>query len=584
MRPASKEFREERIEPPALKDTGAGATVLYRGRWLYSRKSPAKTAEALAANAAILPGTLVLAFSPALGYGLKTLIERLPADCFVLAVECDRALFEFSARFVKDAVGGAAQLAGERPFAFFFAETPESLARFIDEELFARFKPFRRYLRLDLSAGTALSSAFYANAESLVSDLISSFWKNRATLISFGRKYAENVFRNLGEIAAGNACGLSLAGGAQKPIVVAGAGPSLDAALGFIKRNRGSIFLVAVDAALSALRAHGLDADLAVTVEAQAWIGAAFCGNVPGKNLSAPLLADLASRPKERGRQKRAAFFLTRYAKSRFLERLSSAKIASFEAPPLGSVGLYALYAARLLRGGCGAPVLFAGLEFSWEAGGFSHAKGSSQVLALHSSSTRLSAIETKRIEANSNAIALPPQQGGTPRRTNDAMMRYAALCGTYFSQGGFYRLGEEGLPLDFPSLSIEDAERTLINFEGKSAARPKESDSRPPRFAPAENAGEAARKAALLFLKDEEARLLELRALLAQGSGASDGEARLGELLREADYLCLHFPDYASEKSLDAPRQDFLNRARVEADFFIKTVRAALRQAGTKR
>ena len=165
---------------------------------------------------------------------------------------------------------------------------------------------------------------------------------------------------------------------------------------------------------------------------------------------------------------------------------------------------------------------------------------------------------------------------------TNDAMLRYAALCGAYFANGGFYRLGDEGLPANFPSLSIEMAESALINFEGKRVARPKESGSRPPRFAPAESADEAARKAALLFLKDEEARLIELKAILASGEGADavNNPASLVELLRQADCLYLHFPDYANERSLDEPRQDFLIRARIELDFFLKTIRAALGQA----
>ncbi len=588
MRPPSENARAEKADTPVLKDTGEGFSVFYRGRFLYSRKFPAKIAEEAASRAQILPGTLVLAFSPLLGYGLPQLLEKLPEDSFILAVESDQALFNFSAPFIEKAIGQKLP-AGERPFSFFFAETPETIVRFIDGELAAIAKPFRRYLRIDLSAGAALDSAFYGLAEILVSEYISSFWKNRATLIRLGRKYAENIFKNLGEITAGNAQGFSLAHDAHKPIVVAGAGPSLDNAIGFIKRNRSRIFLIAVDAALSALSAAGITADLAVTVEAQVWIDRAFCGCSFDKNSSPPLLADFTSRPKERGSQKPCAFFLTRYAKSRFLDRLSKAGLAVFEAPPLGSVGLSALYIARLLREDCGGalpcgglpPVFFTGLEFSW-GNGFSHAKGTAQVLELHSTSFRLAPVETKRAEGNATSKAVLQEQSAAPRRTNDAMLRYATVCEAYFSQGGFYRLGNEGLPLDFPSLSLDSAEKEIADFSEKSAAFSKEAAESPCAFAFAENAREERQKTALKFLKDEEKRLIELKALLVSGgtTGGGNNAARLEELIREADCLYLHFPDYASEKSIDTTRQDFLNRVRAELDFFLKTIQTALRQA----
>ncbi len=564
----------EKSDAPVLKDTGAGFSVFYHGRFLYSRKFPAKIPEEAAAGLEILPGTLVLAFSPLLGYGLQTLVNKLPKDSLVLAVECDETLFNFSAPFVEKAVSPA----DKKPFKFFFAKTPEVLIRFIDEELFANFKPFRRYLRIDLSASASLDAQFYRSAEALVADYISSFWKNRATLIHLGRKYAENIFKNLGEIAAGNALGFSFENAELKPIIVVGAGPSLDSAIGFIKRNRDRVFLIAVDAALLPLRAAGITADLAVTVEAQAWIDRAFCGCAPGKGFSPYLLADITSRPQERGSGRRCSFFLTLYAKSRFLSRLSRSGITSFEAQALGSVGLSALYVAGLLRGhnsharGRLPHIFFTGLDFSWGSG-FSHAKGAAQVLELLSSSCRISPVETKRAENSAGSkIILQRQAGRAPIRTSEAMLRYAAICQAYFSHASFYRLGTQGLPVDFPSISIDAAETEIASFS-KSSAASAEIDF---------ECSSKLQEAALSFLKNEERRLLELKALLSSGGElCSDRGTRLEELLREADFLYLHFPDFTSERGTDVLRQDFLNRARVELDFFLKTLQVALRQAG---
>ena len=44
----------------------------------------------------ILPNTLVICFSPLLGYGLAELFNKLPESCHVLCIEYDSQLFDFS--------------------------------------------------------------------------------------------------------------------------------------------------------------------------------------------------------------------------------------------------------------------------------------------------------------------------------------------------------------------------------------------------------------------------------------------------------------------------------------------------------
>ena len=303
----------DKISPPVLADTGNGFSVFYRNRFLYSRRFPAKHPEETAAAADILPGTLVLLFSPLLGYGVRTLLQHVPDGVFVLAVEHDAALFQLS----RDFFSRTGLDAGENKcFRLIFAPEPETVTHFLDEGL-SGHPPFRRCIRLDLSGGAALYAGFYRQAEFLAAEYVSVFWKNRATLIRLGRKYAENIFKNCGELAAGIPDAILLqAGAVRKPLVVAGAGPSLGMATGFLRENRKGLFLLAVEAAVPALQAAGIRPDLIITVEAQIWINRAFCGNYPDCRFPAdiPVLADFTSRPQKRGKKKHTSFNMFRFS------------------------------------------------------------------------------------------------------------------------------------------------------------------------------------------------------------------------------------------------------------------------------
>ena len=60
---------------PSPVDTGRGLSVVYRGRYLYSRHDPAKAALE-AAQALLIPDeTLVLCASTILCYGLDIILE-----------------------------------------------------------------------------------------------------------------------------------------------------------------------------------------------------------------------------------------------------------------------------------------------------------------------------------------------------------------------------------------------------------------------------------------------------------------------------------------------------------------------------
>lgn len=245
---------------PSPVDTGRGLSVLYRGRYLYSRYDPAKAALE-AASALVIPAeTLVLCPSPLLCYGIDSILEKLPQTSHVLALECDEELMAFSAARIPDWLKGHA--------GFSFIRT-SSIARVLETVDTLNGGPFRRCIRIDLSGGAALYGDFYRSALCAIDEYISRWWRNHVTLMKLGRNYARNFFINCSMMPRSCAIPSSRV---PLPILVAGAGPSLDVSLDFIKRNRGRLHLLAVDTALPTLRDSRIEPDAVIVVESQFWI------------------------------------------------------------------------------------------------------------------------------------------------------------------------------------------------------------------------------------------------------------------------------------------------------------------------
>ena len=83
-------------EKPCLVSTERGFSLSYQGRFLYSKYAPDRAILGTIQNLNILPGTLIIAFSPALWLGINALLEKLPENSFVLGVEFDKELHDFA--------------------------------------------------------------------------------------------------------------------------------------------------------------------------------------------------------------------------------------------------------------------------------------------------------------------------------------------------------------------------------------------------------------------------------------------------------------------------------------------------------
>ena len=567
-------------EKPELIPIDSGFSVLYKGKYLYSKRSPQKNILQLISSIVIQTETLVLCVSPVLGYGLKELLEKLPTDSFALALEADEELLKLSKNKIDK------NILEDSKFLYTGTDSVNILLKQLDD--FIKRKKIRRVIRIDFSGGAALNQSFYSQAFDFISQYISQIWINRLTLIQFGRNYARNFFKNYYSILRyivkspdkssalnmNSYFGSLIEKSVNRPIVVIGAGPSLDSSVEFIKENRDSFFVLAVDAAFAGLYPE-IRPDAVVLLESQYWIQKAFIGIT---DLDIPIIADLTSNPsllvKLNGNK---AFFFTDYSAqdsvaSSFFSVLKEKNILPLRLEAMGSVGLAALALAERLAFD-DLPIFHTGLDFSWGQG-FSHSKLSYQVKNIFSD---ISKIKTLYMGESlfPNKLSFEKGKNGSLAFTSPNLKNYGELYKKLFaSKENFFDIGQSGLELNSKKISFDMAKKIIDDFYScgggidlsyeASCSINKNNDKK--NFISYDYADKE--KAIKDFLISEKEKLLRLKSIFTGKINSSDAEIKT--LLLSMPYLYLHFPDYnsLSETLLD---KHFLSRVRIEIEYFLK-------------
>jgi len=239
---------------------GSGVpTARISGKLLHSRHDPVREAVRLvdAAGSNGAGCTVILGFG--LGYHVEAALARPATDAVVVVEphpeyflsalatrELGHVLSSSRLRLLLDAAPGA---------------VAQTLREFEHLELtLVRMRSLYELAAPYFDEVTAILEAFRSREEI-----------NSNTLRRFGRLWVRNLTRNIKRIAT--APGVALFAGRFHgiPAVVLGAGPSLDSILPRITELRERAILVAVDTALPALAAHGVEPDFAVVVDPQYW-------------------------------------------------------------------------------------------------------------------------------------------------------------------------------------------------------------------------------------------------------------------------------------------------------------------------
>jgi len=338
---------------PLLIDTGRGFTVKWRGRHLASPYSPRKRAIAFARSYPLEERTLYIWPRPLFGYGLDILQNRLPHNSFILCLEIEKPLSDLcSSFFVKE------NNLDETKVCYTQSSSLQELQRIIENRGIWNFRRCK-YVSANGEKNwpDEIQSCFRFLNES-----INRYWKNRVTLIELGSRWISNILKNLPFLE--NSFTLPQL---DCPVLLLGAGTSVDGNWDYIKQYRNKFFLLAVDTALPAMNARGVIPDAVVNVDGQYYNYLDFYH----RDYRIPLISDISAYPAAI-REGKQIFFMSLFTHSSFTEHLKS-NLSIPVIPPMGSVAITALHLAKTLTRG---PVILTGLDFAYPRGA-SHLKGS---------------------------------------------------------------------------------------------------------------------------------------------------------------------------------------------------------------
>ena len=555
----SSNFNEDsKTDAPCLIECGQGVSVLYKDRYLYSKYAPSKAINNLIENLTISDNSIVLIFSPALWLGIEKLIEKLPQTSKIVAIEFDNNLYNFSTKNLPQKY--------KNEISFFNESTKN------DFLLELQKGHYKKVIPIEFSAGTIFNKEKYNNFFSITQSIVDQNLKNKLTLIKFGRLYSKNIFKNL-RLIPNSIPFKNLFNKITKPILVLGAGESLNQTIEKIKGKEKSFFILSVDAALNSILANNIQPDAIVAVESQIAIEKAYIGK--SINSKIPIFCDLVGRPHiPEIINGPISFFISKYASMKFLDTLSSKNILPPTIKPLGSVGLVAMDIALKLRRNDSIKIFFSGLDFSYSVG-ISHAKNTMAHNNQLISTTKLKSIYNIDT-AFSQGTSFVNSKDNSKMITTIALKNYSLLFTDSFKdEKNIFDIGLKGIDLGFKKVFL--SEQFFLEAEENQNGRNNFSEL---LFS---NKPEQKNKVLLKeiiyeFLSKELNQLFVLKDILSNGEKSSyrDNNISLLEqiqnIIQEREYLFIHFPDAYGKTNI----QSFLNRIKIEADFFIKEISIA--------
>lgn len=538
---------ENSQQMPCLVTDRQGISVFYKERFLYSKYAPKKNITDFIAEKDFLPNTLILGFSPCLWYGTDELLKKIPEQCVIFAVEDDKNLFDLAKKTLD-----------EKKYP---SEQREKIILTTSEKIIEEIKnvsDFRRVVSFDFSGGAFFCREKYDRLKLLTENIISSFWKNRITLVKLGRLFSRNFVRNLRHSPRSYSIPLRSAL-FSRPIFVFGAGESAEEYCSAdFKDCLKKFTVICVDAALPVLVKNNIQPDFFVAVESQLAIEKAYTGI----KTTAAGIFDMASRASIVNRfAGRRLFFYSQYADLRFIKKLENLNLLPKSLPPLGSVGLTAVAIALLMRESPSVPVFFAGMDFSYSTGK-THARGTPALTERLLRNNRLVSAENFYSAFKTGARI---EEGKSSKVITDATLSgYKNLFADYFSgAANLFDAGATGLNLGLPGIQKEQIALLSNQYRQKSK---NEYDS---LF----DEKTDLKTETADFIKEETGALKRIRTLLTDGENSVPRpepslDAELKRLLLPRDYLYIHFPDGFKDDFCDI---SFLKRIRTELDFFIK-------------
>ena len=544
MQPSQGSTPQTKDSQPHLIPTDGVFSIHYCGRYLYPLKNPLDAVLRRVRNVKIQEKTLFLIPSPLLSYGLKELADILPASSHLLCLELDKNLESIT------------RLLESGKISYLFSSSIEKLSSFFLDH---QEKGFRRCILLSLNGGYSLNRDGYDRVLKFLNHEIGLFWKNKMTLAHLGTRFLRNLFENLllpwKDLSELNT---------SKPVLVVGAGESLEESISIIRSIRNKIFLLSVDTSLPALRDSEIRPDGVIALESQFYNLYDF---FPEGLDDVPILADITSYPgvnrlfKERG-----YLFYSSFQALEIYKRLREHQLLPSAIPPLGSVGVAAIFVALTITTG---PVLFTGLDFAYKPGK-PHTKSAHSHLVYLTQHSRLKG-DLHYGPSLSRPLIRIQGKKGFPITTDLVLKGYAEQMGM-FGEDRLKDIGNSGLPTGIAQIKGEETILEFIDEYYRTIERNQPSSTRPDSPIEGKTVSDAwspsfTPEILRLFLEGEIKLLMELRQIGSQYlTGEKNVTPQLKKLLKATDYVWFHFPDAFGQANLES---GFLKRVLLSAEAY---------------
>ena len=502
------------MELPRRSETGSGETLEYASRYLYSTRNPAGLPRKLAESLPIKPNTLYLLPSPLLLHGVVELARRLPSSSILVLVEADPVLSKLS---LKELTRRADAAVGRLPF--FCGTQAGPILNFLKK---LPDWPFRRVEMPVLNGGYALNRGEYDRLRDELEREIRILYQDRITMVYLARRWMKNLFMTLG---AGPLPPSFRRLATIRPVVVVGAGESLEASLSELKQKRREIYLLAVDTALPVLSGAGIIPDAAVVLESQ-FINLRDFYGVRLQDID--LIADLSSYPEvfRLPWRNRWAFF-SRFAELAYIRKRIEPLLAGYELPPYGSVGICAAAIAAEIGS---SAIYLTGLDFAYRLGK-SHARGTQFQTEEQVGAVRPRPAGSYRLFFNRPLMKLEGKGGAV--LSDLILLNYSLLlrqlAGEETGAGRYFDLNPGGLDLGIPhspAIRLETEAAPTATAPVMPSEEPKKSVS------------------AQKLIVDEIQYLTELYRVGTEFLRTGAAAGAVWEEIEEHDYLYAHFPE----------------------------------------
>ena len=484
--------------------------VMYEGRALYSRYAPSASAERAAVRAEILENCIYVIPSPLLEYGISSLIEIIPSSSLILGLEVNSSLAELDIE---------SPLNEERYCSRTVKDTPGLYAIFTSLQQ----GQFRRLVLLPLNAAYGLHKERYDALFATLQHFMKNYWQNRLTTAHMGGLWIRNLCSNLNLLEGNDISEFRT----ERPVVLCGAGESLEHSLALLKEMRDAFYLLAVDTAVQPLMRCGLTPDGIVNLEAQFYNLKDFYSVT---DIPVDLFSDISAYPGSlRFNSHRHYFFSSSYGETGLQTRIRKAGLMPTEIPPLGSVGVVALYIAAQISK---APLFFTGLDFSYIQG-----KTHCRETPFHD----LAALKSNRLRGNwwysfsvsRKAYTVEGKEQNV--LSNSILESYGRqledLCRSL--NRPVYDLGRMGLKMNIPCVNDNTFKDFLAGFSPAEHDNSDKTDNRNTK-----------KDEIQTLIENEREKLESIISLWDEISCGERKEEEILPLLSDCDYLYYHFPD----------------------------------------